>query len=118
LAGISMRLVGQLSNPSPSLQFILDLPRSRVKRRALQLLSLQSLPKRLGNRVVQQAVIQVLTTANGPMRTSEVHAGVERLLGRPVSKESVSWSLRTGSRGRKPHFECTAYATYRLHEAA
>lgn len=96
---------------------ILGLPRSRVKRRALQPPSLQPLPRRLGNGVVQRVVVQVLTAADGPMRTGEVLAGVERLLGRHVSKESVSWSLRTGSRGRKQHFECIAYATYRLHRA-
>jgi hypothetical protein len=48
------------------------------------------------------------------MRTGEVQADVEHLLGHPVAKESVSWSLRTGSRGKKPRFECVAYATYRL----
>jgi len=48
------------------------------------------------------------------LRTGEVQAGVERLLGHPVAKESVSWSLRTGSRGSRPRFEYVAYATYRL----
>jgi hypothetical protein len=70
--------------------------------------------RRLGNGVVQRAVVRVLGDADGPMRTGEVQAGVERLLGRPVAKESVSWSLRTGSRGTRPRFECVAYATYRL----
>jgi hypothetical protein len=54
---------------------------------------------RLGNGVVQRAVMRVLGDAAGPMRTGEVQAGVERLLRRPVAKESVSWSLRTGSCG-------------------
>jgi hypothetical protein len=69
---------------------------------------------RLGNGVVQRAVIQVLADAGRPMRTGEVRAGVARLLGHPVAKESVSWSLRTGSRGKTPRFEYVAYATYRL----
>jgi hypothetical protein len=108
-----MHLVWQLSNPSPRLQSILDLPASRVKPRATQA---QSRPAqgRLGNGVVQRAVMRVLADANGPMRTREVQASVERLLGRPVAKESVSWSLRMGSRGPRPRFECVAYATYRL----
>jgi hypothetical protein len=58
--------------------------------------------------------MRVLGDADEPMRTGEIQAGVERLLGHPVAKESVSWSLRTGSRGAKPRFECVAYATYRL----
>ena len=58
--------------------------------------------------------MRVLSDAAVPMRTGEVQAGVERRLGHPVAKESVSWSLRTGSRGATPRFECVAYATYRL----
>ena len=108
-----VRLVGQLSNLSPRLQSILDLSGNRVKSRATQPQS-QPAQRRLGNGVVQRAVMQVLGDADGPMRTGEVQAGVERLLGRPVAKESVSWSLRTGSCGAKPRFECVAYATYRL----
>jgi hypothetical protein len=108
-----MHLVGQLSNPSARLQSILDLSASRVKVRATQPQS-QAALSRLGNGVVQRAVMRVLGDAGGPMRTGEVQAGVERLLGRPVAKESVSWSLRTGSRGATSRFECVAYATYRL----
>ena len=108
-----MHLVGQLSNPSRRLQSILDLPASRVNSRATQPRS-QAASRRLGNGVVQRAVVRVLGDADGPMRTGEVRAGVERLLGHPVAKESVSWSLRTGSRGGTPRFECVAYATYRL----
>jgi hypothetical protein len=47
------------------------------------------------------------------MRTGQVQVAVERLLGHPVAKESVSWSLRTGSRGNNPRFERVAYAAYR-----
>jgi hypothetical protein len=74
-------------------------------------------PRRLGNGVVQRAIMQVLGAADEPMRTGEVQAGVERLLGHSVAKESVSWSLRTGSRGDRPRFERVAYATYRLQPA-
>jgi hypothetical protein len=109
-----VRLVGQLSNPSQSLLSILGLPMGRVKRQVQQPFSLQPAPKRLGNGVVQRAVVQVLTEANGPLRTGEVQAGVERLLRRPVAKESVSWSLRTGSCGEDSRFERVGYATYRL----
>jgi len=110
-----VRLVGQLSNPSSRLQSILDLPASRVK---LTTARAQPQPeqRRLGNGVVQRAIVRVLGDADGPMRTGEIQAGVERLLGHPVAKESVSWSLRTGSRGKKPRFERISYATYRHRE--
>jgi hypothetical protein len=109
-----MHLVGQLSNPSPRLQSILDLSASRVKRKTTRAQS-QPPQRRLGNGVVQRAVIRVLSDAGGPMRTGEVQAGVERLLGHPVAKESVSWSLRMGSREAKPtHFERVSYGRYRL----
>jgi hypothetical protein len=62
--------------------------------------------------------MRVLGDADGPMRTGEVQACVECLLGRPVAKESVSWSLRMGSRGAEPRFECIAYATYRLRSSS
>jgi hypothetical protein len=106
------RLVGQLSNPSPRLQSILCLSRSRVKRTPHSVMS--PAPKRLGNGVVQRAVRKALATTDRPMRTGEVQAAVETLLGHPVAKESVSWALRVGVRGQKPCFECVAYATYRL----
>jgi hypothetical protein len=112
-----MHLVGQLSNPSPRLQSILDLSGSRVKPKIMQSRS-QLAQRRLGNGVIQRAVIRVLGDADEPMRTGEIQAGVERLLGHPVAKESVSWSLRTGSRGAKPRFERVGYATYRRQSAS
>lgn len=108
-----MHLVGQLSNPSSRLQSVLDLPASRVKAQLRQEQS-QLAQRRLGNGVVQRVVMRVLGSADRPMRTGEVQAAVERLLGRPVAKESVSWSLRMGAQGAKPRFECVAYSTYRL----
>jgi hypothetical protein len=61
--------------------------------------------------------MRVLGAVDKPMRTGEIRAGVERLLGHPVAKESVSWSLRNGSRGDEPRFEQVAYAAYRLRPA-
>jgi hypothetical protein len=69
---------------------------------------------RLGNGVVQRAVVKVLAAEGGPMRGAEIHRAVERLLGRPVSKDSVSWCLRTGARGKEPRFQRVSYGTYRL----
>jgi len=108
-----MPLVGQLSRPSPRLSSILELSGDWVKPGTPPSSSShQPRQRRLGNGVVQRAIIQVLEKADGPLRTGQIQAEVERLLGHPVAKESVSWSLRTGSRGNKPRFECVAYATY------
>jgi hypothetical protein len=73
---------------------------------------------RLGNGVVQRAVIKVLAAACGPMRGANIHLAVERLLGRPVSKHSVSWCLCVGVRAKEPRFERVSYGCYRLARAA
>lgn len=48
------------------------------------------------------------------MRVAHVHATIEKLLGQTVSKDSVSWCLSTGVRGKEPQFERVAYGCYRL----
>jgi hypothetical protein len=45
---------------------------------------------------------EVIAAADGPMRGADVHQAVERLLGRPVSKNSVSWSLVADARSKEP----------------
>lgn len=70
--------------------------------------------QRLGKGVNQRAGVEVLANADRPMRTLEIQAGVEGLVGRAVAKESVSWAPR---RGKTPRFECVAYGTYRLRPA-
>jgi hypothetical protein len=105
-----MRLVGHLSNPSSSLERVLDaLPDARLEEPPLV-----PAPRRLGNGVVQRAVVKVLGSADAPMRRVDIHAAVERQLGHPVSKESVNWCLCSGSRGRRPRFERASYGFYRL----
>ena len=106
-----MHLVGQLSNPSPRLMTILSLSPGRVKPDVSRRQSPLPGRRRLGNGVVQRAIVRVLTEAGGPMRTGAIQAGVEDLLGHPVAKESVSWTLRHSKTRR---FECVAYGTYRL----
>ncbi len=72
---------------------------------------------RLGNGVVQRTVVKVLAAANGPTRALDIHLAVERLLGRVVSKESVSCCLRQGIRGAEPRFERVAVGYYQLRDA-
>jgi hypothetical protein len=55
--------------------------------------------KRLGNGVVQRALIRALAEADRALDVAEAHAAVEALLGRSVSRDSVSSGLSTGARG-------------------
>jgi hypothetical protein len=110
-----MRLVGHLCNPSSSLERVLDaLPGAPLEVVAGSCSPPVPAPRRLGNGVVQRAVVKVLTVADAPMRRAGIHAAVERQLGQSVSKESVSWCLCSGSRGSEPRFERVAYGFYRL----
>jgi hypothetical protein len=70
--------------------------------------------RRLGNGVVKRAVVEVLTTGDRSMTVADVQAGVERLLGEPVSRHSVNWCLSTGSRGGTPQFERISLGSYQL----
>ena len=70
--------------------------------------------KRLGNGVVQRAVIRVLAAAGDALSVADVHSAVEERLGRRVSKDSVNSCLSTGARGAKPRFERMAPGCYRL----
>lgn len=72
---------------------------------------------RLGNGVVQAAVVKVLAAADRPMRMAEVRTAVDALLGRPVSKDSINWCLSTGARGKEPRFERVGRGCYRLRRA-
>ncbi len=108
-----MHLVGQLSNFSASLAAVFKaLPKEPVEPTACS----ESLPPtgRLGNGVIQRAIVKVLAAAKEPMRGTDVHRAVEHILGHPVSKNSVSWCLAACVRGRQPQFERVSYGVYRL----
>jgi hypothetical protein len=49
-----------------------------------------------------------------PMRVKDVHAAVEALIGEPVSKDSVSWVLSSGSVDASPRFVRIARGRYVL----
>jgi hypothetical protein len=108
-----MHLVGHCTNPSAPLKAVFealpDEPLEPIERPAPE-----SETGRLGNGVVQRAVVKVLTEG-GAMRMADIHLAVERLLGCAVSKESVSCALRKGIRGPEPRFERVAVGCYRLH---
>jgi hypothetical protein len=111
-----MRLLGHFSNPSSSLQAIFNgLPDEPLEpTMPCQATVPAYRTKRLGNGVVQRAVVKVLAAAEGPMRLADIQAAVAVQLGQSVSKESASWCLRTGTQGSEPRFERVAYGCYRL----
>jgi hypothetical protein len=115
-----MHLVGQCSNPSAPLRAIFEaLPDEPILRKAGSPARVAPEPKllKLGNGVVQDAVVKVLEGPDGPMHCADIHLAVERLLGHPVSKNSVRWCLAAGARASTPRFERTAPGWYRLPEA-
>lgn len=112
-----VRIVEQLSNPSPHLQAIFDaLPDGPVVPSARSQGPAAPEPemRRLGNRAVQDAVIETLAKADRPMSLAELRTAVEAFLGHPVSRNSVDWCLSSGSRGNAPRFERVSRGCYRL----
>jgi hypothetical protein len=73
---------------------------------------------RLGNGVVQRAVVKVLAAARHPLTVLEVQVAVVDLLGHPVSKGSINCCLSTGTLGDEPRFERVARGCYRLRHDA
>jgi hypothetical protein len=71
-------------------------------------------PLRLGNCVVQRAVIKALARADRPMDVGEAHRAADELLGYPVSRDSVNSCLSTGACRVQPFFRRVARGRYRL----
>src|ERR1035441_7420918 len=110
-------LSGHYSNHSPAFTGVLDafpggIP-EQIDRRVLEA------PRtgRLGNGVVQRAVIKALVEAGRPMDVGEAQTAVEQLLGYPVSRDSVGSCLSTGARAARLGFERVARGRYRLPRA-
>jgi hypothetical protein len=108
-----MRLVGQLSNPSAALTAVFEavsdepiMATARLERRADA--------GRLGNGVVQRAVVRALASARRPLTVLQAQAAVIDLLGYPVSKGSINCCLSTGTLGNEPRFERVSRGCYRL----
>ena len=82
----------QLSNPSSTLAAVLGAtgvvhPGPKESRESI---GAEPALGRLGNGVVQRAVVKVLEVARRPMSRREVRLAVEDLLGHPVSEHSIS----------------------------
>jgi len=108
-----VHLLGHFSNPSAPLKAVFEaLPDEPIEPRVRP--APQPATGRLGNGVVQRAVVKVLAAAQQPAEIAAVHAAVESLLGRSVSKHSIYWCLSAGARGKAPRFERIAPGVYRL----
>ena len=112
----SVDLVGQLSNPSEPLVRLLSIlsrPTSRSKRRSTK-------PRRPavdGRRrwgLVGQAVVTVLARADASLSAHDIRLEVEKLLGTPVSRHSIAYVLKRGSRRSGPAIIQTNHRYYRL----
>ena len=109
-----MRLLGRYTNPSSALQAIFGaLPDEPIKPSTVPEPPLTP-TGRLGNGEIKRAAVKVLATTTEPLPIADVHQGVERLLGHPVSKDSVGWCLAAGARSREPQFERVSSGVYRL----
>ena len=74
--------------------------------------SLVRRPTGLGT--VSAAVLAVLTDSGEEMQAKAIHEEVERLLGGPVSRFSVSDYLLTRARSQNPPLERTRHGHYRI----
>jgi len=109
-----MHLVGQHSNPSELFEAVLGWVPAAAGRRRRERVAVLPRAKRLGNRVVQRALIKALAVAGRPMGVCEAQTAVEALLGRGVSRDSVDSCLSTGARGLRPYFRRVAPGRYGL----
>ena len=88
-------LVGQLSNPCDALNAVLGSNGGRRQRRSTAVLAPK--PRRLGNGVVQRAVLAIMQDG-GSRFVREVHVAVEKRLCQSVSVHSVNWCLSAGAK--------------------
>jgi hypothetical protein len=108
-----MHLLEHLSNLSPSQERVLDaFPDGLPERR--RPIAPPPPRKRLGNGVVQRAIVRVLAAADEPLSLAAIHQAVEARLGQSVSNASVTWCLHMGSKGDDPRFERVSIGVYRL----
>jgi hypothetical protein len=109
-----MHLVGQLSNPSEPLEAVLGWVPDGSATRKWEPLGPLHATKRLGNGVVQRALLKAVASAGRPMGVREAQVAVEALLGHSVSRNSVNSCVSTGARGVPPSFERVAPGRYRM----
>jgi hypothetical protein len=108
-----MHLLGRYTNvPAPLAAIFEALPDEPIQPSAFPAPPLAP-TGRLRNGEIKRAAVKVLAAAES-LPIADIHQGVERLLGHPVSKDSVGWCLAAGARSRKPQFERVSTGVYRL----
>jgi hypothetical protein len=73
--------------------------------------SQSQIPPRAG--AVQEAVIEALARADGPLRVNEVHAAAEELAARPLSRNTVKDCLHKNARRPDSVIERIRHGLYR-----
>jgi hypothetical protein len=113
----AMDLTGQLSNPPEPLVRLLSIlsrPTARTKRRPTKPKPRGYVEGRRRFGSVGKSVIDVLTAANRELTAHEIRKAAERLLGGSISTHSISYQLRSKSRGHTPAIVQRAQRYYRL----
>jgi len=109
-----MHLVGQHSNPSELLEAVLGwVPDGSPTRRREPIAGLLE-TKRLGNGVVQRAVVRGFAVGGRTMDISEAQRAAEAVLGGAVPPDTGNNFVSTRAPGPAPRFERVAHGRYRL----
>ena len=109
-----MHLVGRFSNPCVVSEAVLVRVPNAPGRAQREPVAALPKAKRLGNGVVQRALVKALAVAPRPMGVREAQTAVEAALGHRVSRDTVNSCLSTGARGVRPCFRRVAPGCYRL----
>jgi hypothetical protein len=109
-----MHLRGHDSNHDMLLGAVLEWAPEGTSTRRRRPIAAVPKTKRLGNGVVQRAVVQILAGADRVLSVADVHAAVEARLGQRVSEDSVRSCLSAGARGAEPRFRRIAPGRYGL----
>lgn len=111
-----MRLTGALSNHDVAKA--LDALLGRKRGLAIPTAGAGSRPKRmvrLPQGAIQGAAHEILRLAVEPLTPKEVHARIEELLSRPISKDTVSSFLSVASRSATAPVMRVGYGRYQAH---
>lgn len=102
------------SNPSAALEAVLRAFPDGVPERRRAIPDLVPSRQSYGHGAVLRAVRRALDAADRPLTALEVHAEVERLLGKPVAPDSVRSCLVRSARGSRARIVRISQGRYRL----
>jgi hypothetical protein len=108
-----MQLLRQLTNLSPRVARVLIATPEPISKRKPSAEVVGPTHRRRANGEVTRSVQKVLADGK-PQKLAAIRVAAEKLLGEPVSVESVSWCLRMGCRKDRPSFVRIATGYYQL----